>query len=54
MRITQDRLVWLALLKKAELFCTLDTIYITYKNKEYEFTGSNKNKKAFDFLNSKV
>jgi len=54
MRISHTRLYWLADLKKAHIFITLDNVYITYKKKEYQFTGKNKNKKAWDFLNCVV
>jgi len=56
MRISQKELYDLAELKDTEIFITLETIYITYYidylKKEIPFSGSNKNYKAWKFLNN--
>jgi len=35
-----------------KFFATLDSILIWYDDKEIEFVGSNKNRKAWDYLQS--
>ncbi len=51
MRISKERLSWLAVSKNAKIDFWLEYTDINYKGKIHEFTGSDKNKKAFDFLN---